>query len=288
MLFSFQRFLRQLFCAALLLLSLTAGARAEDTPPATEALKILSAADLWKKGNEALSASKWDDARDAYLELVERKELSAQLFNNLGVAERKREQTGEAVMWFSRAVALDPRLPEAKQNLDAMGVIAEEGINRFSTPPSMLNWVVLLRSQVWKVLIWSTGWVMLIAIVWLVWWTPRRLWPVVTLLSVAGVGMSLAIIGLGVRVAEDAPLSKRYVVLARGVAAYAAPAEKNSTMIISLPAGSSVLPLETRGNWRYCEFPVGKGTNTEAGTLRGWVRESWIAPLWPWDPALVD
>lgn len=288
MFFSFPSFLRLLFCAALVLLSPAGSAHAEDAPPATEALKILSASDLWKKGNEALGASKWDEARDAYLELVERKELSAQLFNNLGVAERKREQTGEAVMWFSRAVALDPFLPEAKQNLDAMGVVSEEGIHRFPAPPAPLNLVLLLRTHVWKVAVWVAAWVTLIAIVWLVWWTPRRIWPAATLLSLGAIGLLVAIIGLAVRAGDDAPLSKRYVVLARGVAAYAAPAEKNSTMIIQLPAGSSVLPLETRGNWRYCEFPVGKGLNTDAEMLRGWVRESWITPLWPWDPALVD
>ncbi len=78
-------------------------------------------------------------------------------------------------------------------------------------------------------------------------------------------------------ISKDAhPLAKRHVLTGAASAAYAAPAEASS-QLISLPPGSEVMPLETRGNWFYCEVP------TEGDTiLRGWVRSSLLQPLWPY------
>jgi hypothetical protein len=73
------------------------------------------------------------------------------------------------------------------------------------------------------------------------------------------------------------PLTKRQIVSGKETNAYAAPAEASST-VMSLPSGSEVVPLETRGNWLYCIIPGGE----EDQPLRGWIRAAKLEPLWPY------
>jgi hypothetical protein len=54
-----------------------------------------------------------------------------------------------------------------------------------------------------------------------------------------------------------------------------------SGSVISLPPGSQVRTLETRGPWLYVEIPG------SPERLRGWVEVSAVTPLWTWDASLV-
>ncbi len=70
------------------------------------------------------------------------------------------------------------------------------------------------------------------------------------------------------------------VVVLPDVQAYTA-ATVTSGSVIDLPPGSQVRMLERRGAWVYVEVP------TDSEKLRGWVEVPALAPLWPWEPALL-
>lgn len=237
-------------------------ASSEETPPEFE--KALS----------AYNAGAEDEARRALQAIADQGKLSAPLCHNLGNLEYRRGEKGLAALWYRRALALDPFLAETRQNLRFLG--RQTGFLQWDRPGLAVSWLprrglaVALAAGVWTVAICA---------VWLIWWTPRpgRRWPLVTLLCVAA-PLSAGFAALDWHKARDPwPVAKRWVVTERDVTAFTAPAEAAAT-VINLPPGSEVIPLEARGNWRYCAIPGGD----DGEPLRGWVRETVLQPLWPW------
>jgi hypothetical protein len=274
---------------ALLAVPLPAQTADPAVPPAksgepAKALTALPAATVPASPQEALNraliaynAGAWEQAKRELLDIVETGQLSPALAHNLGNAEFRLGNSGQAVLWYRRALALQPLSPETWQNLRA--------IRRQSAFLSFDSWLLsfsYLKPR-WiysgtALLSWLTG----LLLVWLVWLTPAvgRRWPLVTLICLT---LPLLLCGLALtwRTASDpAPLASRQIVSGKDTVACAAPAEASAT-IIPLPAGSEVVPLETRGNWIYCLIPG----SADDLPLRGWVRSAKLEPLWPW-PAL--
>ncbi len=222
----------------------------------------------------AYQAGKLEEARTGFLAIVEKGELSAGLAHNLGNIEFRKGNPGQAVLWYRRALALDPLQAETLQNLRT--------IRRQTAFLSFDRWVwslAYLKSR-WilngtVVLAWVCGLLM----VWLVWVTPRpgRRWPVVLLLSLAGPALAVGSLLTWRLKSDPAPIERRQIVSGEAAMAYAAPAEA-STSVISLPSGSEVVPVETRGNWIYCMIPGGQ----DGEPLRGWIRAAEVEPLWPY------
>ncbi|MFV1994133.1 MAG: tetratricopeptide repeat protein, partial [Verrucomicrobiales bacterium] len=67
--------------------------------------------------NASYEASDFEDSYTAYLEIVENEGISPNLFYNLGNSAYRLERPGEAALWYRRALALDPRHAESRQNL---------------------------------------------------------------------------------------------------------------------------------------------------------------------------
>ena len=71
----------------------------------------------WEAANEAYQHGKYEEAKVDYIQLVERREYSADLFYNLGNAWFKLGDPGRAILNYERALVLNPRLEEARSNL---------------------------------------------------------------------------------------------------------------------------------------------------------------------------
>ena len=71
--------------------------------------------------------------------------------------------------------------------------------------------------------------------------------------------------------------SELAVTLPDSVTAHSAPT-LGTPPIISLPAGSEIQVLSTRGDWVYAQI---------SDDLRGWIPGESTAPLWPYDPTLI-
>ena len=275
--------LRVLFCfrlVALLWVGLH-GVLAEEpsagpasVPPAAPVAAVLLPEEAFGRAVTAYQAGALEEARREFLAIVEGGQLSAALAHDLGNVSFRLGQPGQAVLWYRRALALQPWSPETLQNLrtlrrqQAFVSFDDWGLSLAHLKP---RWVA--EATVWA------AWALVLLLVWLVWLRPRpgRRWPLVLLLLVVGPVLWL---GLGLRWREQSdphPLRLRQVVSGKETLAYAAPAEASST-VMALPAGSEVVPLETRGNWLYCMIPGGE----DDAPLRGWVRASRLEALWPY------
>lgn len=256
-------------------------AAAPDAPSAPLPLPAASPAnpdEAFTRALTAYNAGAFEDARREFLAIVESGNLSAPLAHNLGNIEFRRGNSGQAVLWYKRAVALQPFSPETLQNLRTIRrQTAFLSFDRWGLSLSHLKSFGIENGTT------LTAWVIGLLIVWLAWLTPKpgRRWPLVTLLVLLLPGLALGAF-LTWRLRADAlPLAKRQVVSGKETVAYAAPAEASSS-IIPVPSGSEVVPLETRGNWLYCMIPGGEDNQP----LRGWIRSANLEPLWPWPGGL--
>jgi tetratricopeptide (TPR) repeat protein len=198
--------------------------------------------------NQFYEAGKYDQARQAYAQLVKSGPWSANLFYNLGNAEWKLGNAGEATADYERALALEPAHPQARANLDF--VRDQTGARR--APQEWWERALgAIDGDTAAVLLAVCAWMTLfcLAIALLKPETGRG--PVVTLTICLLAGGYAA--GCLWRANGQAT---RAVVIAKSAQARVAPADVAPIADV-LPAGSEVLAPEERGPWTYCTLPDG-------------------------------
>lgn len=278
--------MRFLFALLLLLAPLLAGA-------------ALNPDIAFEEATVAYKAKEFQKAMDDFRKIAaDEKLISAALCHNIAncayslgeaadgdTADQRKEAAvhyGQAAVWYRRALALDPALPEALQNLRFLE--RKSGLHRFE-PAGLAKFGARLHHWKWKTALHVSIWTAVLAVVWLAWATPRdgRRWPLVTLLSLA-IGMIVTTaLGLYGKASDPAPLAKRIFNTQSPAWLRTAPAEAAAT-VIELYPGSEMLPVREEGNWTYCQMPASEGSEP----IRGWIRTSQTEKLWPWPAALVE
>lgn len=224
---------------------------------------------LFRTANAAFESREYAQAVTDYSDLVAAGKFSPDLYYNLGVAEYRLGNLGNAILWLRRARLLDLGLDEARQNLEFLR--AKIAFLEFGD--SKLDHFLRGLAPIWlRLAVTSCWWLALIAIAAAV--VIRRLRSYRTTLLVSAVFLSAAGLGIG-KVREYyysflAPESFA-IVTSPAAVAVTAPAP-DSKKVIDLPPGSELRILEEAGPWRYVEIP---------GDLRGWVRAELVTPLWP-------
>lgn len=101
---------------------------------------------LWDEANTAYLRSDFHTAGRIYREILDRGEASAKLYYNLGNACFKEEHLGEAILYYHRALRLNPSDEDARYNLS---VAESKTIDRIETIPEFFlkGWVRSIRSM---------------------------------------------------------------------------------------------------------------------------------------------
>ena len=76
-----------------------------------------AAAGLFAEGNDQYRAGEYESARDTYLRIAGEGVRDSRLFYNLGNACFKSSRLGEAIVWYERALRLEPRDRDILANL---------------------------------------------------------------------------------------------------------------------------------------------------------------------------
>ncbi len=224
---------------------------------------------------DAYEAGQYADAKKEFSALLEQG-ISAELAYNLGSTEVKLGNPATAILWFNRAILLNPRHRESLQNLrylkqkEAVFVFDDEPLDVYA------RW---LKPGTWQMMLWGGAWVVALGAAGLILLRPKTAWPWVTAVSLAAVVTLAAGVG---RVARhfQTPPQELAVVVAEGIFIVNAPAD-TADQLIAVNGGSLVHPLETRGNWSYVELPGESGT-------RGWLKTSAMEKLWPYANGLIE
>jgi tetratricopeptide (TPR) repeat protein len=220
-----------------------------------------SAADenAFAKANEAYAEGRFEEAANGYENLIGSGNRNANLFYDLGNARYRLGDFGQAILNYERALALDPRHPEADANLrlardEARALeMRREWMERYAAMATVKQYTIAAAVAFWFALF---------VIAQLFFSGKRsagRIALVVLSLLVAGVsGFAIYQLETGARGATLA------VVTGKDAQARLAAAD-TAKSFMALPAGSELNILSERGDWIYAELP---------NDQRGWIPAS--------------
>lgn len=225
---------------------------------------------IFLRANRDYEQGDFVQAEAGYRRLAEQyQNVSADVFFNLGNTLYRLQRPGEAMLWYQRALVLQPDFPEVRQNLKFLATQVpyleynptglESVWLRFSA-----NELVVLAS----IFLWLAVLLVAAALVVRSWrnWRPVLFLAATPCLLVGGLG------AWGFQ-ARSGPLAieNRAVIVQQGVNALTAPLA-DAKAVIELPEGSEVRVVEDRGPWLRVDIP---------GDLRGWLQSQNLQRVWP-------
>lgn len=110
---------------------------------------------LWTAGVSAYSEGRWDDAAAAWQGIASAGLASPELYCNLGDARFKAELYPEAILWYERALKLDPSNKDARFNLELASSFVQDKIDvvpEFFLIGIARRFCWLLPSDAWTVI----------------------------------------------------------------------------------------------------------------------------------------
>jgi len=198
--------------------------------------------------NQLYEAGKFDEAKAAYNQLAKNGQLSANLYYDLGNAEWKLGNGGEATADYERALMLERGHPQARANLE---FVRDQTGARLATPQWWERALGALDANAAAVLLSVCGWGALFCLAVALLRPAGRAGPVATLaLCLLGAGYAAGCLW------EANGQATKAIVIAKSAEARVAPADVAPVADV-LPAGSEVLAPEVRGPWTYCTLPDG-------------------------------
>lgn len=208
------------------------------------------------KANQEYAAGDFDAAARDYEELVRSGQDAPNLFYNLGNAYFRKKDFGRAVLNYERALALDPRHPEAQANLR----IARDEARALELIPAKPERVLAFLTQNQYTMTAAIAfWLFAFGLVLLIFTARRR--RGLAALSI----LSFAVFAFAAFAAWEREHGKHgaglAVVTAENADARLATAD-TANRVLTLPAGSEIQILSQRGDWIYAALP---------NDLRGWL-----------------
>ena len=244
---------------------------------------------LFAAGNAAYEAGAFADAIDRYLEVARGGVANADLYYNLGNAYFKAGDLGRSVLWYERALRIEPRSDDARANLamvrsllrDQQLIPAQGGVRS-----AALAWHRRLSTTESAAV--ACGFYALFCIAALVlifrrarpvasiyrrlsWVSPARLFGLTMtqdLILAMAVTAALAVVFAGSAYSkiQDSRAAGRGVVVTEEVAVFSGPSE-DATIQFKIHEGTIVSVRDGRSGWVRVDLP---------GDLSGWVEEDTV------------
>jgi tetratricopeptide (TPR) repeat protein len=221
----------------------------------------VSAADesAFAKANEAYTEGRFDEAAAGYEDLIRSGHWNANLFYDLGNARYRLGDFGRAVLNYERALALDPRHPEADANLrlardEARALeLRRDWMERYASIGTVKQYTIAAAVAFWIALFLTAHSIL----------GERRSVGRMTLIVLSLIVGGISIFGI-VTLENGERGEGLAVVTAKAVDARLATAD-NAKSVLVLPAGSEIKILSERGDWIYAALP---------NDQRGWIPAS--------------
>ncbi|MBO8444153.1 MAG: BatD family protein [Bacteroidetes bacterium] len=216
---------------------------------------------LWTNATAAYSEGRWADAIDGYTSVAKSGLESAALYCNIGSAYFKAEDYPHAILYYERALKLDPSYSDARYNLEVVSGFIQDRID--PVPEFVLKtWAksvcYILDSDAWAALfivfLLLAG---LMTVVLLL--SARTAWKrtgffsgiVFLLLAVASISFSLW-------QKNDYMSADRAVVMRPVTSVKSSPSDEASTDLFILHEGTAVRILDAVGDWNNIELADGR------------------------------
>ncbi len=217
---------------------------------------LAQSTDVFAKANDEYAAGRFREAIGFYDGIVRSGEYSAALFYNLGNAQYRADDLGQAILNYERALALEPFHPETATNLRLVRDKARALELRQTSVERIASWFTANQYTIAAaVSFWIAAFVLAMRL------AARRRSPALTAIFV-GASLVLALCLFGLRALESGSHGKALaIVVGNKIDARLATAD-NAGTVLALPPGSEIRILSTRGDWAYAALP---------NDLRGWI-----------------
>lgn len=206
--------------------------------------------------DQAYSEGRFQEAVDGYQSLVQSGRSSANLFYDLGNAWFRLGDFGKAILNYERALALDPRHPEAAANLrlaqdEARALeLRKDRVERYVAMATTTQYSFAAAVGFWFALFGVTR----------LFFVGRRSPSWIVLIALAVVVTGISVFAL-YTIENGARGNALAIVTGKDIVARLATADNAST-VLALPAGSEIKVLSERGDWIYAALP---------NDQRGWI-----------------
>ena len=228
--------------------------------------------DTAARARAAFDEGRFDDAAALWLGAGPFDQLAADTLYNIGNACYRAGSSGEAALYYRRALLRDPRHRESLQNLRFIerkyGAIS---VHR----PEYQDLLAKLPLGFWKGTFWTGAWLVLLAVLVFPATRPAARMRLAAVAALLAAPLLIVGGGFGWRYFPDdaafAPVSRQAVVVAEDVVVHA-DAARTSPEVIDAPPGSICEVLRESGRWSYISF---------ATQTRGWVPSSAIERVVP-------
>lgn len=232
---------------------------------------------LWNAGNEAFDKGEWSQAISDYESISDMGLESAELYYNIGNAWFRSGDNARAVLYYERALKLDPSFSDAHHNLEYVNELLQDKTERvpeFFLKEWMRNISYLMDSDAWAIVaLVMFGFTMILLMVYLlseslVWRRVGFFTGIVTLI------LFVAALSFSVWQKSDYMSRDEAVVIydrTRDKAEVrSSPSSENYTVLFDLHEGTKVTILESMGAWSKISISDGR---------QGWIRTADIEKI---------
>lgn len=216
---------------------------------------------LWNKATEAYSAGQWDVAFQNYSAIASAGLESASLYCNMGDACFKAEDYPHSILYYERALKLDPSYDDARYNLE---IASEQIQDRIDAVPEFIlkswtkNVCYLLDSDAWAVIsivFFALALAMLLVFLLSVRTGARRTGFFV---SIAAVLLAAMALWFSVWQKSDYEKADSAIVMRPVSSVKSSPSSESSTDLFILHEGTKVRILDEVGDWRNISLADGR------------------------------
>jgi len=205
------------------------------------------------KANQEYAAGDFKAAVEDYEDLVRSGQDAPNVFYNLGNAYFRKSDFGRAILNYERALALDPRHPEAQANLR---VTRDEARALELIPSRWERLFAFANENQYAVVAAVAFWIGIFSVA--TWIFGRRRAIALSILSLSI--FAIAVLA-SYQLSHGRNGRRLSIVTGENVEARLATAD-NANRVLTLPPGSEIQIVSQRGDWIYAALP---------NNLRGWM-----------------
>jgi hypothetical protein len=215
---------------------------------------------LFLKANEYYQNEKFEEAAVLYQQILSQGFESQEVYYNLGNCYYRVNDVGQSILYYEKALRLDPNDPDIRYNLELANL---KVIDRIELPPQLFLfewWNILINYYSISQLTWLVSILFIITLILLILWLflkrdRLRFW---ILTAVVICGLFTIFWSYVLVIQSRSFINHRHaVVLVSTVTVMSAP-DENSTDVFILHEGVKVYLDDLRGEWVKISLPDGK------------------------------
>ena len=234
----------------------------------------LSPEEIFTKASNEIDKENYNEALVLLNALIADKHIAPEIFFQIGNAQYKKNNIGESILGYKRALLLNPQFKEARQNLNTLRKTNE--FDEFENTKIQIIAKKIPANYMSFALgfsLWLIGLGVLFAIIDKTKYSRQSL--IITSFGVIFLALTVM---ASIQRDVSKPNINLNVVTSINSTLKNSPSDTSSN-IYQLNIGSSVKLISERSEWVYVESP---------NELRGWMRKGNITTLWPFDYKLIN